>query len=292
MFTRDRRRGRRLGDQPGLQPDRLARLVAGRCRPCVLFGLSGAMREQRRSEPPRAGSRHGHRREARERRPPRGRAGPRDDDMADIEAILRSAGSRDADRGRVDRNRLLVAARRRRGRGRRPAAEPPVMVVDLDAFDANAADLVRRAGGKPIRVASKSLRVPALLARALDRDGLPRACSPTRWPRRCGWTSRASATTSSSPTRPSTGPRWPGWSASPAAAAAITLMVDDVAHLDVVDSVRSSQAVRPGRDRHRRRPADRRPARRPEALAALRRRRGPRAGPGDRGARRASGWSA
>ena len=45
------------------------------------------------------------------------------------------------------------------------------MVVDLDAFDANAADLVRRAGGKPIRVASKSLRVPALIARALAHAG-------------------------------------------------------------------------------------------------------------------------
>src|SRR4029077_12961202 len=36
-----------------------------------------------------------------------------------------------------------------------PPPPTPVMVVDLDAFDANAADLVRRAGGKPIRVASK-----------------------------------------------------------------------------------------------------------------------------------------
>jgi D-serine deaminase-like pyridoxal phosphate-dependent protein len=47
----------------------------------------------------------------------------------------------------------------------------PAMVVDLDAFDANAADLVRRAGGKPLRVASKSLRVPDLLRRALAHDG-------------------------------------------------------------------------------------------------------------------------
>ena len=45
------------------------------------------------------------------------------------------------------------------------------MVVDLDAFDANADDLVRRAGGTPIRVASKSLRVPALLERVLAREG-------------------------------------------------------------------------------------------------------------------------
>src|SRR5438093_838025 len=37
-----------------------------------------------------------------------------------------------------------------------------MVVVDLDAFDANAADLRRRANGTTIRVASKSLRGPAL----------------------------------------------------------------------------------------------------------------------------------
>ncbi len=47
----------------------------------------------------------------------------------------------------------------------------PMVVIDLDAFDANAADLLRRAGGKPIRVASKSLRVPALVQRALALPG-------------------------------------------------------------------------------------------------------------------------
>ncbi|MBP2339992.1 D-serine deaminase-like pyridoxal phosphate-dependent protein [Saccharothrix coeruleofusca] len=49
--------------------------------------------------------------------------------------------------------------------------EPPFAVVDLDAFDRNAAALVRRAGGKPIRVASKSVRVRALLERVLARPG-------------------------------------------------------------------------------------------------------------------------
>jgi D-serine deaminase-like pyridoxal phosphate-dependent protein len=47
----------------------------------------------------------------------------------------------------------------------------PMMVVDLDAFDANAADLARRAAGKPVRVASKSLRIPALVERALATPG-------------------------------------------------------------------------------------------------------------------------
>jgi D-serine deaminase-like pyridoxal phosphate-dependent protein len=43
--------------------------------------------------------------------------------------------------------------------------------VDLDAFEANAADLVRRAAGRPIRVASKSIRVRWLLERALATPG-------------------------------------------------------------------------------------------------------------------------
>jgi len=46
--------------------------------------------------------------------------------------------------------------------------DPPFAVVDLDAFDANAADLLRRAGGVPIRLASKSVRVRSLLDRALE----------------------------------------------------------------------------------------------------------------------------
>lgn len=47
----------------------------------------------------------------------------------------------------------------------------PLVVVDLDAFDSNADDLVRRAAGRPIRVASKSLRCRSLLRRVLDRPG-------------------------------------------------------------------------------------------------------------------------
>ncbi|MCL1871162.1 MAG: alanine racemase [Promicromonosporaceae bacterium] len=43
----------------------------------------------------------------------------------------------------------------------------PVAVVDLDLFDANAAELLRRAGGTPVRLATKSVRVRALVDRAL-----------------------------------------------------------------------------------------------------------------------------
>ena len=54
---------------------------------------------------------------------------------------------------------------------RPPTLEAPFAVVDLDAFDRNAADLLRRAGGTPIRLASKSVRCRALIERAL-RAGL------------------------------------------------------------------------------------------------------------------------
>src|SRR4051812_18543423 len=47
------------------------------------------------------------------------------------------------------------------------ALEPPFAVVDLDAFDHNAADLLRRAAGTPVRLATKSVRARALLGRAL-----------------------------------------------------------------------------------------------------------------------------
>src|SRR5258708_7723731 len=49
--------------------------------------------------------------------------------------------------------------------GATSALDPPFAVVDLDAFDANAADLLRRAGGVPVRLASKSgLALDGMLA--------------------------------------------------------------------------------------------------------------------------------
>ena len=118
----------------------------------------------------------------------------------------------------------------------------PLMVVDLDAFDANADDLVRRARGLPIRVASKSIRIPALLRRALAHDGfsgvLAYTLAEALWLEQEGVTDDivvASPTVDRGAlTR---------LVASPAAAGRITLMVDDPAHLDVIDSVRASHAV-------------------------------------------------
>jgi D-serine deaminase-like pyridoxal phosphate-dependent protein len=51
------------------------------------------------------------------------------------------------------------------------AHEPPFAFVDLDAVWANADVMLDQAAGKPIRVASKSIRCRPLLRRILDRPG-------------------------------------------------------------------------------------------------------------------------
>lgn len=48
--------------------------------------------------------------------------------------------------------------------------DAPFAAVDLTAYRANAHDLLRRAGGRPIRLASKSIRCRALLERTLAAD--------------------------------------------------------------------------------------------------------------------------
>ncbi|MCX2183983.1 amino acid deaminase/aldolase [Streptomyces sp. SKN60] len=49
--------------------------------------------------------------------------------------------------------------------------QPPFAVVDLGALRANAAQMVRRAGGKPIRLASKSIRCRRLIGDVLNLPG-------------------------------------------------------------------------------------------------------------------------
>jgi D-serine deaminase-like pyridoxal phosphate-dependent protein len=50
--------------------------------------------------------------------------------------------------------------------------DPPLAALDLAALDANAADLVRRAGGKSVRIAAKSVRCRWVLDRALALPGV------------------------------------------------------------------------------------------------------------------------
>ncbi|WP_424529636.1 amino acid deaminase/aldolase [Sphaerisporangium viridialbum] len=49
--------------------------------------------------------------------------------------------------------------------------DPPFAILDLDALRSNGAAMARRARGKPIRVASKSIRSRAVLRRVLEIDG-------------------------------------------------------------------------------------------------------------------------
>ena len=118
------------------------------------------------------------------------------------------------------------------------ALDAPFAVVDLDALDANAADLARRAAGKPIRVASKSVRCRAVLRRVLARPGfagvlaysLPEAlwlaggADPVTDDVVVGYpsTDRAALRT---------------LAGDPGAAQRVTLMVDSTDHLDLVDSL-------------------------------------------------------
>ncbi|WFE25337.1 alanine racemase [Solwaraspora sp. WMMD791] len=115
--------------------------------------------------------------------------------------------------------------------------DPPVAVVDLAAFDANAAALVRRADGKPLRVASKSVRSRQLLRRVLAGKGwrgvLAYTLAEANWLVRSGVTDDALV---AYPTcdRTALG----ALTSSEALADGVTLMVDDPAQLDIVDAVR------------------------------------------------------
>jgi D-serine deaminase-like pyridoxal phosphate-dependent protein len=114
--------------------------------------------------------------------------------------------------------------------------DPPLAVVDLAAFDGNASALVERAAGKPLRVASKSVRVRDLLTRVLERPGwrgvlaftLPEAV----------WLARTGVSDDVLVAYP-TADRGAlaDLAADPVLADAVTLMVDDTAQLDLVDQV-------------------------------------------------------
>jgi D-serine deaminase-like pyridoxal phosphate-dependent protein len=115
----------------------------------------------------------------------------------------------------------------------------PMVVVDLDAFDANAEDLRRRASSTPIRVASKSLRVPALLERALARPGFSGVLGYAL--REALWLVDQQLTDDVVLGYP-TVDRGAVLTllSDEAALTAVTLMVDDPAHLDLVDACRVS----------------------------------------------------
>ncbi|GGN17845.1 amino acid deaminase/aldolase [Streptomyces fuscichromogenes] len=138
--------------------------------------------------------------------------------------------ARAADRARYDRATAHLDA--------------PLAIVDLEAFDANADDLVRRAGGKPVRVASKSVRCRHLLERVLAKEGFAGIMSFTLaeslWLARSGFDDILLAYPSADRSA------FAELAADPKLAAAVTVMIDDPAHLDLIDAARDggSEVVR------------------------------------------------
>jgi D-serine deaminase-like pyridoxal phosphate-dependent protein len=141
----------------------------------------------------------------------------------------------------VDRNRLWSRLRDAVASLDQPPPTP-IMVVDVDAFDANAVDLHRRAGDTPIRLASKSVRVPDLIRRGLGHEGFRGVLSYTL--AEALWLEEHDVCDDLVVAYPSVDrAALTRLVESPRAAARITLMIDDAAHLDVIDSVRASHAV-------------------------------------------------
>ncbi|HEY3714319.1 MAG TPA: amino acid deaminase/aldolase [Jatrophihabitantaceae bacterium] len=112
--------------------------------------------------------------------------------------------------------------------------DPPFAVVDLDALRANAADLTRRATGKPIRVASKSVRCRSILHTVLARPGfegiLAYTLAEALW-----LADEFDDVVIAYPTVERAALR--RLAADPQAAARVTLMVDSVEQLNFIDDV-------------------------------------------------------
>lgn len=114
--------------------------------------------------------------------------------------------------------------------------DPPLAVVDLDAFDANADALVTAAGGTPLRVASKSVRCRELLRRVLARPGwrgvLAYTVAEALW---LVHTGVCDDVVVGYPSVERAALRQ--LASDPTALAAVTLMVDDPAQLELVDAL-------------------------------------------------------
>lgn len=114
--------------------------------------------------------------------------------------------------------------------------EPPFAVVDLEAFWRNAADMQRRAAGKPIRLASKSVRCRALQEGVLARSGFQGTLAFTLpealWLAEQGFQDLVVAY----PTADREALRALAERTGPEADVHVSVMVDSVAQLDLIDS--------------------------------------------------------
>ena len=123
------------------------------------------------------------------------------------------------------------------------ALEPPFAVVDLAALRANASAMTARAAGKPIRLASKSVRCRELIAMVLGLGGfrgiLAYTLPEALW---LAATGTSDDIVVAYPTADRSA--LARLAADPAAAAAITVMVDCREHLDLIERA-AETAARP-----------------------------------------------
>jgi D-serine deaminase-like pyridoxal phosphate-dependent protein len=119
--------------------------------------------------------------------------------------------------------------------------DPPLAIVDMAAFRANAAGMTSRARGKPIRLASKSVRCRHLIEQVLQLDGfrgiLAYTLPEALWLAACGTSDDivvAYPTADRSALARLAGDA--------EAATAITVMVDCTDHLDLIEKVAAEQA--------------------------------------------------
>ncbi|HWY19164.1 MAG TPA: alanine racemase [Solirubrobacteraceae bacterium] len=124
--------------------------------------------------------------------------------------------------------------------------QPPFALVDLDALWANASDLEHRAAHRPIRLASKSLRCRQLQTQALARDGFAGTLAFTLpealWLARHGFEDIVVAYPTADRVALSELARLPA----ELPHARVTVMVDDVAQLDLIDAaIGAGEGARP-----------------------------------------------
>ncbi|MEV5824016.1 amino acid deaminase/aldolase [Spirillospora sp. NPDC052242] len=120
--------------------------------------------------------------------------------------------------------------------------EAPFAVVDLAAFRANAADLVRRAAGKPIRVASKSVRCRALLEDVLATDGFAGVMAFTL--PEALWLAAEGVSDDILVAYPTADRAALAELAASDAARTVTLMVDCPEHLDMIERAAGDRRIR------------------------------------------------
>lgn len=122
--------------------------------------------------------------------------------------------------------------------------DAPVGVLHADALRFNAHDIVRRAAGKPVRIASKSLRVRSVVESLLRLEGFAGVLAYTL-PEALWLSETIEDVVVGYPTADRAAIE--RLVLSPQAAARVTLMIDSVEHLDLIDDVRAASRREPVR---------------------------------------------